>query len=405
MSGVPNVFGSATSSIPLSQLDVNFNTPLYIGNTSVGLGNTVTSFGNVTLTNVTISSVASAITPAQGGTGLTSFTANGVVYASSTSVLTTGSGLIFDGSNLGVGTVTPSFPNGTGVAIYNSTVPRLKFTNSTTGDTSTDGTQLLVSGSDFYIQQREAASVIIATNNINAVTVDSSSRLSINTTSFATNSQFAVQTSAGKIDITALGGGSAQIQSSGALGYKCNSGSDFEWYNGSTQQMTLDASGNLLIGVPSSTNTPVSGVSTYNTSSATQIGIGHANGTGSGTGYIVFNYNASVTGSITQSGTTAVLYNVMSDQRVKENIVDALDASDDIDAIKVRSFDFIADKSNVKYGFIAQELVTVAPDAVHQPENPDDMMGVDYSKLVPMMLKEIQSLRKRLATLEAKVGA
>ena len=56
MSGVPNVFGSATSSIPLSQLDVNFNTPVTIGNTTVGLGNTVTSLGNVTLTNVTISS-------------------------------------------------------------------------------------------------------------------------------------------------------------------------------------------------------------------------------------------------------------------------------------------------------------------------------------------------------------
>ena len=40
----------------------------------------------------------------RGGTGLTSFTANGVVYASSTSALTTGSALTFDGTNLGVGT-------------------------------------------------------------------------------------------------------------------------------------------------------------------------------------------------------------------------------------------------------------------------------------------------------------
>jgi hypothetical protein len=39
-----------------------------------------------------------------GGTGLTSFTANGVVYASSTSALTTGSALTFDGTSLGVGT-------------------------------------------------------------------------------------------------------------------------------------------------------------------------------------------------------------------------------------------------------------------------------------------------------------
>jgi len=101
MSGVPNVFGSATSSIPLSQLDVNFNTPLYIGNTSVGLGNTVTSFGNVTLTNATISGNLTA-------TSITGGTANGVVYLSSGNVVTANPTVLdFDGTNLGLG-VTPS---------------------------------------------------------------------------------------------------------------------------------------------------------------------------------------------------------------------------------------------------------------------------------------------------------
>jgi len=41
-----------------------------------------------------------------GGTGLTLFTSNGVVYASSSSVLATGSALTFDGTNLYVGTTT-----------------------------------------------------------------------------------------------------------------------------------------------------------------------------------------------------------------------------------------------------------------------------------------------------------
>ena len=49
---------------------------------------------------------------------------------------------------------------------------------------------------------------------------------------------------------------------------------------------------------------------------------------------------------------------------------------------------------------IAQELLESAPEVVHQPEDPEEMMGVDYSKLVPMMLKEIQSLRARVAQLE-----
>ena len=49
---------------------------------------------------------------------------------------------------------------------------------------------------------------------------------------------------------------------------------------------------------------------------------------------------------------------------------------------------------------IAQELQAVAPEAVSGDPESEEMMGVDYSKLVPMMIKEIQSLRARITTLE-----
>jgi hypothetical protein len=58
---VPNIFGNVTTTIPLSQLDTNFATPVTLGNTSVALGNTATTLGNLTLTNVTISSTATGI--------------------------------------------------------------------------------------------------------------------------------------------------------------------------------------------------------------------------------------------------------------------------------------------------------------------------------------------------------
>ena len=77
------------------------NNSVTIGNTSVSLGSTVTSFGNVTLTNATISSLSTPITTTEGGTGLTSFTANGVVYASSTSALATSSAFTFNGTDVG----------------------------------------------------------------------------------------------------------------------------------------------------------------------------------------------------------------------------------------------------------------------------------------------------------------
>ena len=114
---------------------------------------------------------------------------------------------------------------------------------------------------------------------------------------------------------------------------------------------------------------------------------------------IAFYGNGNQVGTITVS-TSATAYNTSSDQRLKENIADADDAGSKIDSIQVRSFDWKADGSHQRYGMVAQELQTVAPEAVSAPENPDEMMGVDYSKLVPMLIKEIQSLRNRVAQLE-----
>ena len=165
-----------------------------------------------------------------------------------------------------------------------------------------------------------------------------------------------------------------------------------------TQAMTLDASGNLLVG--STTQSGGFVVVKEPVYSGWYTRTNHPTGVPSGYGYADFLYNGSAIGSITQSGTTAVLFNTTSDQRLKENIQDSESASTLIDALKVRQFNWKTDNSHQRYGFVAQELVTVAPEAVHQPVNTEDMMAVDYSKLVPMLVKEIQSLRQRITALE-----
>lgn len=180
---------------------------------------------------------------------------------------------------------------------------------------------------------------------------------------------------------------------------------DVSWANGGqgplrftfsgTERMRLDSSGNLLVGT-----------STVN-------GIGLTVNSAGGTGrYLVFNtsfsggysaevyqYNGTTVGSVVIN-TTSTAFNTSSDARLKENIADAATASNLIDAIKVRQFDWKADGSHQRYGFIAQELLPVAPEAVSVPSDPDQMMGVDYAKLVPMLVKELQSVRARLAILE-----
>ena len=138
---VPYTFASATSAIPLSQLDSNFATAVTIGNVAVQLGNTATTLGNVTLANVTITSVSSPITVTQGGTGNSSaFTANAVVYAPTTSTLASGSGLVFDGSNLGLG-VTPSAWGSSAKVLEIGTIG-----NGFYGSTSSDSHTGMVSG-------------------------------------------------------------------------------------------------------------------------------------------------------------------------------------------------------------------------------------------------------------------
>lgn len=86
---VPNTFANATGSIPLSQLDNNFATAITIGNTAVQLGNTISTINNATLANVTISTVSTPITVAQGGTGLSTVTANNVLIGNGTGAITT----------------------------------------------------------------------------------------------------------------------------------------------------------------------------------------------------------------------------------------------------------------------------------------------------------------------------
>jgi Chaperone of endosialidase len=123
---------------------------------------------------------------------------------------------------------------------------------------------------------------------------------------------------------------------------------------------------------------------------------GSANGAGSPT----------LVGSITTT-TTATAYNTSSDRRLKRDIVDAPDFGAVLDSMRVRSFTWRVDGTVQRAGFIAQELHQVAPEAVVQGDDAAELgeggatWAVDNSKLVPILVAEIQSLRRRVASLEA----
>jgi hypothetical protein len=177
--------------------------------------------------------------------------------------------------------------------------------------------------------------------------------------------------------------------------------------NGS-ERARFDAAGNLLLGqssqsVPGLGNTTVGHSIRPNGDIFSSCNAGEAlylNRSTNDGGIVSIRRQGTQVGviSVTTSGTT---YNTTSDRRLKSNIQDAASASAKIDAIQVRQFDWNADDSHQDYGLIAQELQPIEPMAVTGDADSDEMMGVDYSKLVPMLIKEIQELRSRVATLEA----
>jgi len=179
------------------------------------------------------------------------------------------------------------------------------------------------------------------------------------------------------------------------------------WSAGS-ERMRIDSSGRVMVAL--TTHVTDSNLSSTGTSgrfaaafSNSSTSAGYGVGVSSATGEAMYFYHGSnftpLVGRVRTNSTNCFFEN-LSDQRLKENIEDADDAGSKIDAIQVRKFDWKVDGSHQDYGMIAQELQAVAPEAVSPALNPEDMMGVDYSKLVPMMLKEIQMLRARVAELE-----
>jgi hypothetical protein len=263
--------------------------------------------------------------------------------------------------------------------------------------------QLQLDGQNFKFFQAPSGTAGAAITFTQAMTLDSSGNLGVGTTSAGTRLVLATDDSAttGQLRFAR----SSDVSFFWEIGRDNNTSGDFIFSNAAggskTERARIDSSGNLLV----NTTSGYTGKMRVNNASADGIGV-QLTGSGGGAyiayvsntnqNYAYWVYNGSATGSISTNGTTTS-YNVTSDQRLKNNIVDAPEFGSVIDSIKVRSYDWKTDQTHQRAGFIAQELVNVAPEAVHQPADPAEMMAVDYSKLVPMLVKEIQNLRKRLA--------
>jgi len=376
-----------------------------------------------------IANVQTAVYP--GGT------ANGVAYLNGSKVLTTGSALVFDGSNLGVG-VTPSAWT-TLTAIQNKNSSWYGFGNegglyanayyasgswryiATAAATGYDSNGAAGQHRWYNAPSGTAGNAITFTQ---AMTLDASGNLAIGGTS-----SFGARLYAGSANGTTYGS-TAQLRlsgrsannlasilftddntSDGRISYAPNTTAASRYFSfsarGTESDMILDASGNLLVGTTSTLGSTagilvansganVQAITTNSTSSSSYY-IGRFYSGGTEKGYIYFDG-------------TNVSYTNLSDYRLKENVQPMQNALDKVAQLNPVTYSW---KSNGKagQGFIAHELQAVVPDcvtgdkdAVDEDGNPK-YQGVDTSFLVATLTAAIQEQQALITQLTARITA
>jgi hypothetical protein len=359
---------------------------------------------------------------------------------SGTGVWSVGSTQIYkDASgNVGIGTGSPNNYSGYKTLTINGTA--------TTGggeidfqDGGTTRGAVFSTNTGFFLSSYSSVPLQFGINGSTKATLDTSGNLGLGVTPSAWGSGWvASQISGGgsavasrstnpEIYITSnayYNGTSWIYKTSNYATYYAQDTSEHKWYRAGagtagnaisfTQVMTLDTSGNLLVGTTSGSLSNTNGV-VINPAANSSLWQ-HISGTASGTGYIVFGYNGNIIGSITQNGTTGTLYNLTSDYRLKNNPTPLTGAKEFVMALQPKTWDWW-DGSGKGVGFIAHEFMEVAQysghgekDAVDEdgniiPQSIQPSSSEVMANLVALIQEQqaiITSLTERLTALENK---
>ena len=169
-----------------------------------------------------------------------------------------------------------------------------------------------------------------------------------------------------------------------------------------SEKMRITSGGDVLIGKDALNNDDVGlwlnndGASWFTQNNDYCVGL---NRKGTDGNVMLFTNDQAGAGSISVSGTTTA-FNTSSDYRLKEDLQD-FNGLDKVSKIPVYDFKWKTDESR-SYGVMAHELQEVLPDAVSGKKDAEEMQGVDYSKIVPLLVKSIQELKAEIELLKNK---
>jgi hypothetical protein len=162
-----------------------------------------------------------------------------------------------------------------------------------------------------------------------------------------------------------------------------------------TQAMTLDASGNLLVGTTSALSAWATRLTLSTDAGTTKWAVGPYAAT---TNFII---SASGSFGVYLNGTSAVSWTGISDERLKDIIEPISNAVAKVGKLRSVIGKFKADETNTRRSFLlAQDVQAVLPEAV-DASNPD-RLGVAYTDVIPLLVAAIKELTTRVQTLEAR---
>ena len=413
---VPNTFQTATSAIPLANLDANFT---YYDN-AFSISGTATTF--------TGTATATKLIP----TG-SSATGNGLYLpaANSVGLSTNGTNAVYINStqNVGIGTSSPSSKldvRGNASFTGNATLRQTANFGNTGGDfyvgVESSAGGAVFGGSSAYagiVGTNNATSLQLATNGTIKATIDSSGNLGIGTTSPSSYGKLATVATAASTAFYA-GSSTQGVYISNSTGTDVvynssgNNAGTHVWQTGNVERARIDSSHNFLVGTTSTSP------SASNVNGFAVISSGYISLTGDGTSAIdcnrtndgiiqAFRRSGTLVGSVSVT-TTATAYNTSSDYRLKNTIALMTNALAKVALLKPCTYKWNADGSDGQ-GFIAHELAEVVPqcvtgekDAVNE-DGSIKSQGIDTSFLVATLTAAMQEQQALITSLSARIEA
>jgi hypothetical protein len=391
----------------------------------------------LTVTGASIASINAGTATISGNLTLNGGTANGVLYLNGSKVATSGTALVFDGTNLGIGTTSPATKldvngdvtqrNGSGTIIGN--IQNSSGWYDFKASANVNGSQ---------ISTAAATPIRFLPNGVEAGRFDSSGNLGIGTSSpynqlestksggstiGIANSSSGASILYGKLAFYSTVAAGAYAEYGGQIRSYSGAGIDYgdlQFYtaNGAVtaERARITSGGDLLVGITSSSAKISSdgGASSALwgkcSTSATSVSVIWNSATSGDNLFEQFftDGGPTVRGTIDYNRAGGLTrYNTTSDYRAKDILGPVQNSGATIDALKVYEGQ-MKGATQSRPMLVAHEAQEHAPyavtgekDAVNEDGTPK-YQQMDVSALVPLLLAEIQSLRARVAQLESK---